>query len=97
MIEDTVRYLKEQGKEVVYDAEHFYDGYLDNPDYALSTLEAAEKVGMVSSLRNQWRQTRQTLHRNHLDRGRKFGRNRRSLSQCSVLIALSLTGVKPEL
>ena len=45
MIEDTVRYLKEQGKEVVYDAEHFYDGYLDNPDYALSTLEAAEKGG----------------------------------------------------
>ena len=43
MIEDTVRYLKEQGKEVVYDAEHFYDGYLDNPDYALSTLEAAER------------------------------------------------------
>ena len=38
MIEDSVRYLKEQGKEVIYDAEHFYDGYLDNPEYALSTL-----------------------------------------------------------
>ncbi|MFP6894764.1 MAG: citramalate synthase, partial [Opitutales bacterium] len=43
MIEDSVRYLKEQGKEVIYDAEHFYDGYLDNPEYALSTLEAAER------------------------------------------------------
>jgi 2-isopropylmalate synthase len=43
MIEDSVRYLKEQGKEVIYDAEHFYDGYLDNPEYALSTLEAAEQ------------------------------------------------------
>jgi 2-isopropylmalate synthase len=45
MIEDSVRYLKEQGKEVIYDAEHFYDGYLDNPEYALSTLEAAERGG----------------------------------------------------
>ena len=45
MIEDTVRYLKEQGKEVVYDAEHFFDGYLDNPEYAISTLEAAQKGG----------------------------------------------------
>ena len=45
MIEDSVRYLKEQGKEVVYDAEHFFDGYLDDPDYAISTLEAAERAG----------------------------------------------------
>ena len=45
MIEDTVRYLKEQGKEVVYDAEHFFDGYSDNPEYALSTLEAANRGG----------------------------------------------------
>ena len=45
MIEDTVRYLKEQGKEVVYDAEHFFDGYLDKPEYAISTLEAAQKGG----------------------------------------------------
>ena len=45
MIEDSVRYLKEQGKEVVYDAEHFYDGYLDDTDYALSTLKAAKRGG----------------------------------------------------
>lgn len=45
MIEDTVRYLKEQGKEVVYDAEHFFDGYSDNSDYAMSTLESAQKGG----------------------------------------------------
>ena len=45
MIEDTVRYLKEQGKEVVYDAEHFFDGFVDNQEYALSTLEAAERGG----------------------------------------------------
>lgn len=45
MIEDTVRYLKEQGKEVVYDAEHFFDGFVDNREYALSTLQAAEQGG----------------------------------------------------
>lgn len=45
MIADSVRYLKEHGKEVIYDAEHFYDGYKDNPDYALSTLKAAAEAG----------------------------------------------------
>ena len=41
MIRETVRYLKSQGKEVIYDAEHFFDGYRANPEYALSTLKAA--------------------------------------------------------
>jgi 2-isopropylmalate synthase len=41
MIRETVRHLKQHGKEVVYDAEHFFDGYRANPEYALSTLKAA--------------------------------------------------------
>ncbi len=45
MIEDTVRHLKSHGREVHYDAEHFFDGYKDNPDYALKTLEAARRGG----------------------------------------------------
>jgi 2-isopropylmalate synthase len=45
MIEDSVRFLVSEGREVIYDAEHFFDGYLDNPDYALRTLEAAERGG----------------------------------------------------
>ncbi len=45
MIEDTCRFLKENGKEVVYDAEHFFDGYRDSPEYAFQTLEAATKGG----------------------------------------------------
>src|SRR5207248_1220919 len=45
LISDTVRYLKDHGKEVVYDAEHFFDGYTDKPDFALRTLEAAQKAG----------------------------------------------------
>lgn len=45
MIEDTVRHLVAQGREVVYDAEHFFDGYRDNPAYALQTLAAAARGG----------------------------------------------------
>lgn len=45
MIADTIGFLKSQGKEVVFDAEHFYDGYKANPEYALSTLKAAADVG----------------------------------------------------
>jgi 2-isopropylmalate synthase len=45
MIEDSVRHLVGQGREVIYDAEHFFDGYLDNPEYALRTLEAAARGG----------------------------------------------------
>jgi 2-isopropylmalate synthase len=48
MIYDTVRYLKDQGKEVVYDAEHFFDGYKENPDYAIKTLESAVEGGADS-------------------------------------------------
>ena len=45
MIVDTIRYLKGQGREVVYDAEHFFDGYRANADYALRTLAAAAEAG----------------------------------------------------
>jgi len=45
MIAESVRHLKAHGREVLYDAEHFYDGYLDNPDYALQTLAAAAEAG----------------------------------------------------
>lgn len=45
MIEDTVRYLKEHGREVFYDAEHFFDSWQEDRGYALSTLEAAKRGG----------------------------------------------------
>lgn len=45
IIENTVGYLKRQGREVVYDAEHFFDGYTHNPEYALSTIRAAADAG----------------------------------------------------
>jgi 2-isopropylmalate synthase len=45
LISDTVRYLKAHGKEVIYDAEHFFDGYQASRDFALRTLEAAKNAG----------------------------------------------------
>ncbi len=48
MITDTVRFFTEKGKTVIYDAEHFYDGYKESSDYALKTLEAAVDGGAVT-------------------------------------------------
>ena len=45
MIEDSIAYLIKNGREVIYDAEHFYDGYTDDPEYAMRTLEAAARGG----------------------------------------------------
>lgn len=45
MIEESLKYLCDQGREVIYDAEHFFDGYKDSPDYAIKTLTAAENGG----------------------------------------------------
>ncbi len=45
MIYDSVAFLVAQGREVVYDAEHFFDGYKDDPDYALKTLMEAQRAG----------------------------------------------------
>jgi len=46
MIADSVRFFKEHGKEVIYDAEHFFDGYKDDPRYSLATLQAAQDAGV---------------------------------------------------
>jgi 2-isopropylmalate synthase len=45
MIGDSVRLLVEAGRFVVYDAEHFFDTFRSNPDYAIRTLQAAEQAG----------------------------------------------------
>ena len=45
MIADSVRFLKKHGKETIYDAEQFFDGYRDDADYALQTLAAAAEAG----------------------------------------------------
>jgi len=45
MIADTIQYLKGHGLEVIYDAEHFFDGFKQNPEYAVQTVKAAESAG----------------------------------------------------
>ncbi|WP_017318292.1 citramalate synthase [Mastigocladopsis repens] len=45
MIQDTIEYLRSQGRRVIYDAEHWFDGYKRNPDYALQTLQTAISAG----------------------------------------------------
>jgi 2-isopropylmalate synthase len=45
MISDSIAYCKQAGREVMYDAEHFFDGFKANPGYALKTLKAAEMAG----------------------------------------------------
>jgi 2-isopropylmalate synthase len=45
MIEESIAFLRKRMDEVVYDAEHFFDGYKANPDYAVRTLLAAEGAG----------------------------------------------------
>jgi len=45
MIGDTIEHLCAAGRTVMYDAEHFFDGYRANPDYALKTLQTAEEAG----------------------------------------------------
>lgn len=45
LVYNTIKFFKEKGKEVIFDAEHYFDGYKANPDYALSVLESAAKAG----------------------------------------------------
>ncbi len=45
MVHESVAWLKQQGREVVYDAEHFFDGYKRHPEYAMATLRAASEAG----------------------------------------------------
>lgn len=46
LIYDSLEYLKSRVPQVFYDAEHFFDGFKANPDYALKTLKAAEQAGV---------------------------------------------------
>ncbi|MCL5945385.1 MAG: citramalate synthase [Planctomycetes bacterium] len=47
MIADSVAYLTGEGRKVIYDAEHFFDGFKANPDYALKTIAVAAQAGAV--------------------------------------------------
>jgi len=47
MISESVRYLREAGRQVIYDAEHFFDGWKANPEYALKSVRAAAEAGAM--------------------------------------------------
>ncbi|MGM0506686.1 MAG: citramalate synthase [Bacteroidota bacterium] len=48
LISSSIDWLKSHGKEVIYDAEHFFDGYKHDRDYAIETLKAAENAGATT-------------------------------------------------
>ena len=45
MVADSVRFLKSRGRRVFFDAEHFFDGYRDNPEFSLRVLQGAAEAG----------------------------------------------------
>jgi 2-isopropylmalate synthase len=47
-VRDTVAYLARAGKEVIFDAEHYFDGFRDDPEYSLSVLRAAARAGATT-------------------------------------------------
>ena len=50
MITDSISYLKKNCSEVLFDAEHFFDGYKSNPEYAMKVLKEAESVWRLTGL-----------------------------------------------
>jgi 2-isopropylmalate synthase len=76
MVTSTIRYLRDHKREVIFDAEHFFDGYRENPDYARQVVTEAEKAGarnivlcdtnggsLPSYIKETVATARQTLHR----------------------------------
>ena len=47
-VKDTVAYLTDAGKEVIFDAEHYFDGFRDDPEYSLALLRAAAQAGATT-------------------------------------------------
>jgi len=99
MIVDSVAYLKSKGKEVIYDAEHFFDGYKANAEYAMKTIQAAlsgeadiivlcDTNGgtMVSDLRQIVEEVRDSLP------GRRLGIHVHN--DCGLAVANSLAAVE---
>ena len=52
IIEKSLAYLREKGRRVIYDAEHFFDGYRADPAYAVETLKAAARGGAEAMVKD---------------------------------------------
>lgn len=99
MIRESVQYLKSQGKEVIYDAEHYFDGYKTDPDYALATLEAAREGGadfLVLCDTNGGTQTREfgEIVRTAITHSKGTPIGVHCHNDCGLGVALSLIGVE---
>jgi len=99
MISSTVEFLVSQGRQVIYDAEHWFDGYCNNPDYAMATLRAAQQAGA------QWlvlcdtnggslpRQISQNIQQMRMDLGNSCRLGIHTHNDSGLAVANSLAGV----
>src|SRR3954465_13671285 len=99
MIEESARFLSTQGREVIYDAEHFFDGFKASPDYAMKTLAAALKGGASNlTLCDTNGGTLVDDFKAIVERVvKEFGAERAGVhchNDCGVGVALSLAGVQ---
>lgn len=97
MIEESVAYLKKHDREVIFDAEHFFDGYINNPDYALRTVEAAVNGGADwivlcdtngGMLPHQVQEIFTSTYERFSDTGVRFGIHAHNDSDCAVANSL---------
>ncbi|MBK8503477.1 MAG: citramalate synthase [Saprospiraceae bacterium] len=99
MIKDSVAFLKAQNKEVIYDAEHFFDGYKADPAYALATLNAASEGGadfLVLCDTNGGTQMREfsKILKMILEQNKQVRVGVHCHNDCGLGVALSLTGAE---
>lgn len=99
MIEESVAFLVKKDREVIYDAEHFFDGYKDNKDYAFSTLNAAVKGGasfVVLCDTNGGTQVNELnkIVREVVERFSNVAIGVHCHNDCGLGVALSITGVE---
>ena len=95
IIEQSVEYLKSNGKRVIYDAEHFFDGYKADSSYALETLRAAIRGGAETVVlcdtnggTMPW-EVEQIIHNLKPDLAHPFGIHTHNDSECAVINSLT--------
>jgi 2-isopropylmalate synthase len=109
MIRDSVAYLKRCDREVIYDAEHFFDGYKNNKAYALETVSAALEGGAdfivlcdtnggtlpfeIAAIINALQKEIQTRHANALDKS-SFRFGIHTHDDCGLAVANSITAIQ---
>ena len=104
MIRESIEFLLSHGREVIYDAEHFFDGYVNNPEYTLETLDAAVQGGcrtlvlcdtnggtLPHDLESMINAAREHLERTHPD---KVDLGIHAHNDCSMAVSNSISAVR---